>query len=286
MNKKSLIKINTKSRQRLLGSYQSSFKGSWITFADIRPYVAGDPYHRIDRKTSAKKGEWYLKEFEEERLLSILIVLDIGHDVSFQTSSASKVDYMRNISQLISQAAQEAGDKVGYLVYDAAIKRYQKPARSIKHLQHLDNLLRQSPVHTKSAPWLAADYLAHQHVKHHLILRISDQLVTAVQKSIHGLARTNDVIRIHLFDPFEVAGRKEDMNNTALLLGDEQTTMPTYLDATTTTTYQKNFEKALHQTDRLLRGRNITTHTLQTNQELLTQLILLFHKHKQYKQRH
>lgn len=286
MNKKNIIKINTKSRQLLLGSYQSSFKWSGITFSNIRPYVAGDPYHWIDRKTSAKKGEWYLKEFEEERLLNILLVLDVWENMKFHTITPTKFDYTLQLAELLSQAAGEAGDRLGYFLYEDQSIRYQKASRSPKHLQRLHTILAEHGATKKSSLQAAIAYLEHQHLKHHLIIWVSDHLVTLEDKHLHGLARTNDLIRVHLFDPFETTAALPEATSSTLLFHEGHKNVPTCLDTETQTEYRQHFQQALTMSDKILRSRNITTYTITTDQDPLKQLILLFQKHKHYKQRH
>ena len=193
-----------KSLHQLFGAYQSSFKGSGLIFSESRPYTSGDPYHRIDRLTTAKKQDIYLKQFEEERLLRVLLVVTGGESMHFASTTPTKRDMIQTLAQLFFESVLTNGDQIGHLLMDGQTQYWHRPAREAQQIafftQHFGSISfgGKSP----SASQIAS-FIQKHHLHHHLILWISDTPVRADEQILHAIATKNDLLYLQLFDPFE-----------------------------------------------------------------------------------
>lgn len=276
------IASKRKSKQLLFWSYQSSFKGSGINYASSRVYVLGDPYHRMDRRTSAKKNELYLKEFEEEKLLKLLVIVPTPKSMAFASVSPSKRETMQSLSALLFESVAAYNDHSGFLIAEEQQQHFQKASSSKKQHWLFDRLLR-----TISPQWscsinTCSQLLMQHHIKHHSIIWISDQFPSGEDKQLHALARENDVLWIQLFDPFEVHAELPIWKQLLHLYNKQDKILN--LDQKTKEEYKKQFTKRQKEASSLLRSWNITTMMIDSLADPLHSLIQLFVLHKKNRQ--
>lgn len=121
----------------LAGDYRSAFKGSGMEFEEVRPYVPGDDVRRIDWNVTARSGEAWLKEFREERELTLLILLDVSGSVRFGSGGrdgrTDKRLQMARVAGGLAYAALRTGDRVGLLSFSDRIHHFLPPRRSRGH---------------------------------------------------------------------------------------------------------------------------------------------------------
>jgi uncharacterized protein (DUF58 family) len=121
----------------LAGDYRSAFKGSGMEFEEVRPYVPGDDVRRIDWNVTARTGEAWLKEFREERELTLLILLDVSGSVRFGSGGrdgrTDKRLQMARVAGGLAYAALRTGDRVGLLSFSDAVHHFLPPRRSRGH---------------------------------------------------------------------------------------------------------------------------------------------------------
>jgi uncharacterized protein (DUF58 family) len=128
------IKSNRLVSEVLSGSYQSAFKGQGIDFEEVREYQPGDEVRSIDWNVTAKMGLPFIKQYREERELTILLAVDISESTSFGSENRSKRERMAELSALLAFSAARNGDKVGLLLFAEEVEQYLPPAKGQKHV--------------------------------------------------------------------------------------------------------------------------------------------------------
>ena len=128
------IKSNRLVSEVLSGSYQSAFKGQGIDFEEVREYQPGDEVRSIDWNVTAKMGLPFVKQYREERELTILLAVDISESTSFGSENRSKRERMAELSALLAFSAARNGDKVGLLLFAEEVEQYLPPAKGQKHV--------------------------------------------------------------------------------------------------------------------------------------------------------
>lgn len=128
------IKSNRLISEVLSGSYQSAFKGQGIDFEEVRDYQPGDEVRSIDWNVTAKMGNPFVKQYREERELTILLAIDISESGIFGSGNRSKRERMAELGALLAFSAVRNGDKVGLLLFAEEIETYLPPAKGQKHV--------------------------------------------------------------------------------------------------------------------------------------------------------
>ena len=128
------IKSNRLVSEVLSGSYQSAFKGQGIDFEEVREYQPGDEVRSIDWNVTAKMGLPFVKQYREERELTILLAIDISESGIFGCENRSKRERMAELGALLSFSAVRNGDKVGLLLFAEEVEKYLPPAKGQKHV--------------------------------------------------------------------------------------------------------------------------------------------------------
>ena len=131
------IKAKRLSQKRLLGRYRSRFKGRGIEFRDFREYLAGDDPRTIDWNVTARFGRPFVKNSEEERELSVVLVLDMSASQKFGSGKETKLELAQQLASLLVLTALASGDKVGLLAFDDHNHTYHKPAKGRSQKQRL-----------------------------------------------------------------------------------------------------------------------------------------------------
>ena len=116
------------------GTYASAFRGGGVEFEESRPYVPGDDVRNLDWNAFARTGELFVKRFQEERDETVLLALDVSASMQFGTAARSKAATAAHAAALIAAAAGRAGDRVGLIAFDVAVRREVRPARGQAHV--------------------------------------------------------------------------------------------------------------------------------------------------------
>jgi uncharacterized protein (DUF58 family) len=128
------IKSNRLVSEVLAGSYQSAFKGQGIDFEEVREYQPGDEVRSIDWNVTAKMGAPFIKQYREERELTILLAIDISESSIFGSESRTKRERLAELSALLAISASRNGDKVGLLLFAEEVEIYLPPANGQKNV--------------------------------------------------------------------------------------------------------------------------------------------------------
>jgi uncharacterized protein (DUF58 family) len=128
------IRSNRLVSEVLAGSYHSAFKGQGIDFEEVREYQPGDEVRTIDWNVTAKMGNPFVKQYREERELTIMLAVDVSASLSYGSDSQSKREKLAELAALLAFSATRNGDKVGILLFTDQVELYLPPAKGQKHV--------------------------------------------------------------------------------------------------------------------------------------------------------
>ena len=128
------ISSNRLVSEALAGSYHSAFKGQGIDFEEVREYQPGDEVRSIDWNVTAKMGFPFVKQYREERELTILLAIDISNSGAWGSVERTKRERLAELGALLSFSANRNGDKVGLLLFSDQVEKYLPPAKGQKHV--------------------------------------------------------------------------------------------------------------------------------------------------------
>ncbi|MFN4298164.1 MAG: DUF58 domain-containing protein [Thermaurantimonas sp.] len=200
------IKTKKQSNDILTGSYHSAFKGKGLTFSEVRPYTYGDDIRRIDWKVTARLSEPHVKIMEEERELTILLLVDHSTSMSYGTKNAEKSDYVAEIAALITLSALKNNDKVGLITFTDKVEKVLKPAKGRFHaLKIIRELVFNNNISPSSSINEAIQYVNKVFKKRTIIFLISDFMIDDYnEKHFRKLCAYHDVTAIRVQDPIEI----------------------------------------------------------------------------------
>ena len=200
------IEIKTKrlTSNLFTGQYQSAFKGKGMLFSEVRKYVPGDDVRDIDWNVTAKLSEPYVKVFEEERELTMMLLIDLSSSELFGTGSILKKDLIVELSAVLAFSAMQNNDKVGVMLFTDEIECFIPPKKGKKHvLRIIRELLKFDVKGVKTNISNACQYFNNVVKKRAITFLISDFLDTEYSKSLSMLAKKHDLTGIRIFDQTE-----------------------------------------------------------------------------------
>lgn len=202
------IEIRTRklAASGVAGNYRSVFRGSGIEFAEAREYVPGDDVRRIDWNVTARMGTPWVKEFVEERDLSVISVVDRSPSMLAGSAERGRLGAAAELVALLGFSAAYNNDRTGLLTFSDRVEAYVEPRRGTRHVlrQVRDVLLADIAPGRGTAMAPALDHLARVLRRRSVVFVISDFLTTGYAQSLQTLARRHDVIALVLVDPLDL----------------------------------------------------------------------------------
>jgi uncharacterized protein (DUF58 family) len=190
--------------ERLFGQYGSVFRGRGLEFSEVREYQPGDDVRVIDWNVTARMGVPYVKQFVEERELTVLIAVDLSGSQQFGTEASTKAELGSELSALLAFAAVASNDLVGLLTFTDQIETFVPPAKGSKHaLRILRELVRGRPAGRGTDISSAVSYLQRALRRRAIVFLISDFLDEGFESNLRYAARRHDVVALSLRDPRE-----------------------------------------------------------------------------------
>lgn len=205
---KKVRKIEIKTRRLsdhiFSGEYHSSFKGRGMTFSEVRQYQYGDDIRSIDWNVTARYNEPYVKIFEEERELTMMLVVDISGSESFGTTDQFKRDILTEISATLAFSAIQNNDKVGLLLFSDEIELFIPPKKGKTHvLRIIRELIEFKPKSKKTNLTHALKYLSNVMKKKAIVFILSDFIDTGYDNALKIVGKKHDVTGIRVYDKLE-----------------------------------------------------------------------------------
>ena len=186
------------------GEYHSVFKGRGMAFSEVREYQPGDDIRLIDWNVTARNGSPFIKIFEEERELTVYLLVDISKSGEFGSQNQLKQEFGAEIASVLGFSAIKNNDKVGLILFSNDIEKYVVPKKGKSHvLRVIRELLYNEPKGNKTSIKNVLDYLLKVAKRKSVVFLISDFIDDDYWASLKIVNRKHDLIGIRLFDPAE-----------------------------------------------------------------------------------
>ena len=186
------------------GEYHSVFKGRGMAFSEVREYQPGDDIRLIDWNVTARNGSPFIKIFEEERELTVYLLVDISKSGEFGSQNQLKQEFGAEIASVLGFSAIKNNDKVGLILFSNDIEKYVVPKKGKSHvLRVIRELLYNEPKGNKTSIKNVLDYLLKVAKRKSVVFLISDFIDDDYWASLKVVNRKHDLIGIRLFDPAE-----------------------------------------------------------------------------------
>ncbi len=183
------------------GEYHSTFKGRGMTFSEVRPYQYGDEIRSIDWNVTARYNEPHVKVFEEERELTMMLMVDISGSEFFGTAQQFKRDTATEIAATLAFSAIQNNDKVGLLLFSDQIELYIPPKKGKSHvLRIIRELIEFTPKSKKTSINEALKFLSNVMKKKTIVFLLSDFMDDDYEQTLKIVGRKHDVTGIKIFD--------------------------------------------------------------------------------------
>ena len=200
------IEIRTKGLVNDLfgGEYHSIFKGRGMTFSEVREYVSGDDIRMIDWNVTARNNAPYVKIFEEERELTVYLLVDVSQSGNFGTVNQFKSELAAEIAAVLGFSAIKNQDKVGLILFSDDIEKYIAPKKNKSHiLRVIREVLFNKPTSSGTSIQAGIDFLLNVAKRKSVVFLISDFLDENYWKSLKLANNKHDMIGIRISDPAE-----------------------------------------------------------------------------------
>lgn len=197
------IEIRTKGLVNHLfsGEYHSVFKGRGMEFSEVREYQFGDDIRNIDWNVTARFGHPYIKIFEEERELTVILMVDMSGSQMFGSVSKTKQQIAAEISAILAFSALKNNDKVGLILFTDKIEKFVPPRKGNKHvLRIIREVLSFEPEGNATNIRAALEYMNSAIKKRSIVFLLSDFIDKDYEKILRIVGRKNDLIGIVLDD--------------------------------------------------------------------------------------
>lgn len=240
---KKVRKIEIKTRRLsdhiFSGEYHTSFKGRGMTFSEVRQYQYGDDVRAIDWNVTARYNEPFVKVFEEERELTMMLMVDISGSESFGTKNQLKRDVVTEIAATLAFSATQNNDKIGLLLFSDQIELFIPPKKGKSHvLRIIRELIEFESKSKKTDLSQALKYLSSVLKKKAIVFLISDFMVKDYEHTLKIASKRHDVTGIRVFDQ-----REESIPNIGIVNMLDAETGETLLVDTTSKKVRMDYEK-------------------------------------------
>lgn len=200
------IKTRGLSRQIFAGEYHSAFKGRGMTFSEVREYQYGDDIRTIDWNVTARFNHPYVKIYEEERELTVMLLIDLSGSGDFGTHMQMKRNLITEISAVLSFSAIENNDKIGVILFSDRIEKFIPPQKGRKHiLRIIRELLEFRPQSRGTDISESLRFLTNALKKRCTAFLISDFRDKGYARSLQIANNKHDVAALHIYDRRETA---------------------------------------------------------------------------------
>jgi uncharacterized protein (DUF58 family) len=209
------IEIKTKqiSNHLFSGQYHTSFKGKGMAFSEVRPYQYGDDYRNIDWNVTAKNNDTFIKVFEEERELTMLLMVDCSQSQMFGTLQQNKKEYLTEIAATLAFAASKNNDKVGLILFTDTVELYVPPKKGKSHiLRIIREILEIQPKSNHTNINNALTFLSNISHKKAIVFLLSDFICEDFTKTLQIASTKHDITTIRVFD-----NKEQTLPNMGLL---------------------------------------------------------------------
>ena len=237
------IEIKTKrlSNNIFGGEYHSAFKGRGMTFSEVRNYQYGDDVRTIDWNVTARYNEPFVKVFEEERELTLMLMVDVSSSALFGTRNSLKKNIITEISATLAFSALQNNDKVGMIMFSDQVELFIPPSKGKTHvLRIIRELIEFKPKSKQTDIKIAFEFLTQVLKKKSIAFILSDFISPNFEKSLKIASNKHDLTGIKVYDNFE----KEIPNLGLVKMLDQETGQFKLID-TSSKKLRENYKKEM-----------------------------------------
>ncbi len=277
-----LVELRTRKlvNDSLAGAYHSAFKGRGIEFDSIRPYEPGDDVRLIDWNVTARTGDAFVRQYVEERELTVMLLLDTSASCLFGSAGRQKRDLGAELGAVLAYSAIRNNDKVGLVLFSTRTELYVPPRKGRNHILRLIRDLLTTQPANRGTDIAAVLRMANRSLKRRsIIFLISDFLspVESYSTELSLLAHRHDVIALVLSDPLERKWPEVGLTR----IQDAETGQGIWIDTNAPDWQQAFSQQALHLQSRLdsaLSKSKVDFIHLDTNEDYISQLTALLQR--------
>jgi uncharacterized protein (DUF58 family) len=277
---KKVRKIEIKSRglstQIFSGEYHSKFKGRGMAFSEVREYQAGDDIRTIDWNVTARFSHPFVKVFEEEREMTVMLIVDVSASENFGTRKQLKQDLLTELCAVLAFSAMQNNDKIGVIFFSDKVEKFVPPQKGRTHvLRIIRELIEFKPQHKGTDIAHALRYFNNMIKKRCTAFLISDFVDDNFNDALKIACRKHDLVAIRLFDE-----REKELPNVGLLkIKDSETGKSIWVDSGSAEFRKFYKSEALRREENILTTfrKNGVDHTsIATHENYVKPLIDLF----------
>lgn len=274
------IEIKTKglSKHLFSGEYHSAFKGRGMSFSEVRNYQYGDDVRNIDWNVTARTGAPHIKVFEEERELTVMLLVDVSRSSLFGSMRQLKSEIIIEICATLAFSAINNNDKVGVLFFTDRVEKFIPPKKGRQHILYIiRELLNFEPEHNGTKIGTTLEYFTNMVKKRSICFVLSDFLSDNYRTPLRIAARRHDVIGVHVLDP-----REESLPAVGLLrAADAELDEVRWIDTSSRKVreqYAQWYNQRLDYMQRAFRQSGADHITIRTNESYVSALLAFFQK--------
>lgn len=273
------IKTRGLSNNIFAGEYHSAFKGRGMAFSEVREYQYGDDVRDIDWNVTARLGKPYVKVFEEERELTVILMIDVSGSLDFGTSKQTKRQLATEIAATLAFSAIQNNDKIGVIFFTDRVEKFIPPKKGRKHILYIiRELLNFEPVSSRTDVGAAVEFMTNAIKKRCTVFILSDFFDKGDFTSQLTIAnRRHDVVALQIYDQ-----RLTELPNIGIIkVRDAETGAETYIDTSSQRTRREHHEWWVRN-QVLLRNiftkSNVDNISIRTDEDFVKSLMMLFRR--------
>ncbi len=279
--KKIEIKTRGLSDQVFAGNYHSAFKGRGMTFTEVREYHYGDDIRNIDWNVTARFNHPYVKVFEEEREMTVMLVIDVSGSNAFGATGAIKEQVITEVAAVMAFSAIHNNDKVGVIFFSDQVEKYIPPKKGTRHiLRIIRELINFSPERKGTDIGIALKYLRNVQKKKSVAFLISDFHDKGFGEALQIVSRKHDVICVRVYDQ-----RERELPPAGLMKFRDEETGSTYWLDTSSRAVRERVEAYTQAHERFLKEvfvkSAVDVANIPTDTDYVPPLMKLFKKRSQ-----
>ena len=273
------IKTRGLSSNIFAGQYHSAFKGRGMAFSEVREYQFGDDVRDIAWNVTARFHRPYVKVFEEEREMTVMLLIDVSGSLDFGTQKQMKRDMVTEIAATLAFSAIQNNDKIGVIFFSDKIEKYIPPKKGRKHILYIiREMLDFQPESTRTDVKQAIEFLSSVQKRRTTAFILSDFYVRGdFLQSLQIANRKHDVVAIQVYDQ-----RARELPDVGLMkVVDAETGYEQYVDTSSKKlrqAYNKYWLTRQAQLQDTFNKSNVDSVSIATNEDFVKSLLLLFKK--------
>ncbi len=273
------IKTRGLSRNIFAGQYHSAFKGRGMAFSEVREYQFGDDIRDIDWNVTARYTRPYIKVFEEERELTVMLLIDVSGSRDFGTCELMKKDIITEIAATLAFSAIQNNDKIGVIFFSDKIEKFIHPQKGKKHILYIiRELINFQPTETQTDINQVLKYLTNALKKRCTAFMISDYIDGKnYQHALTIANKKHDMVAIQVYDK-----RETEMPSVGLMkIKDAETQQEKWIDTSSRKlrdTYKSWWEKRQTDMNNAFKRSRVDSVSIGTDEDYVKSLIALFNK--------